>query len=245
MKTKLAVLISASIASSIALLPATSFAGYLTDSSKTVVKSGFGECWEGSWPNPDKLEACGDMVAAPEPMMADADGDGVADDVDKCEDTYRGVIVDAKGCPADSDGDGVTDSSDRCPNTPAGTRVNMMGCEIIANVTINLVNDEFDFDSAALKSEMKAALDEVAAKVKASAGEEKLSIVGHTDSSGPEDYNLMLSEKRANAVADYLESQGLSRSSMTVSGQGEASPVADNGTREGRKQNRRVEIMSN
>mgnify|MGYP000919129304 CR=1 FL=1 len=243
MKTKL--LLCTAMVSSIAILPMTASAGYLVDSSKTVVKSGFGECWQGIWPNPDKLEACGDMMAEPKAMMADADGDGVADDMDRCEDTYRGVIVDMHGCPADSDGDGINDNNDRCPNTPAGTRVNMSGCAIIDNVTINLVNDEFDFDSAMLKPEMKSALDEVAAKIMGTAGEENLSIVGYTDSSGPDDYNMMLSEKRANAVADYLESKGVSRSMMTVSGKGESMPVADNGTREGRKQNRRVEIMSN
>jgi OOP family OmpA-OmpF porin len=241
MNIKLAALVSATLASSIALAPMSASAGYLTDSSGVVVKSGAGECWQGIWPNPDKLEACGDMMQM---AVADSDGDGVPDADDKCPGTLKGIIVDATGCPADSDGDGVVDSYDKCPNTPKGAKVNKEGCEIIGDVTINLVNDEFDFDSANLKPEMKTALDEVAAKVKATKGEEALSVVGHTDSTGPEAYNQILSERRANAVADYLSGQGVDRGAMTVSGKGESSPVADNGTKAGRKMNRRVEIMS-
>jgi outer membrane protein OmpA-like peptidoglycan-associated protein len=104
--------------------------------------------------------------------------------------------------------------------------------------------DEFDFDSATLKPEMESALDDVAARIAASKGAESLSIVGHTDSTGPEDYNQGLSERRAQAVADYLAGQGVDPARMTTSGMGESSPIADNGTREGRAQNRRVEIQS-
>ncbi len=242
MNIKLAALVSATLASSMALAPITSSAGYLTDSAGVVVKSGAGECWQGVWPNPDKLEACGDMPAVT--AMADEDGDGVADGDDKCPGTLKGIIVDATGCAADSDGDGVPDSYDKCPGTPAGTKVNKQGCEIIDSITINLVNDEFDFDSASLKPEMQSALDGVAGNIMNTQGEESLRVIGHTDSTGPEAYNQILSERRANAVADYLESKGVARSSMSVSGMGESSPVADNGTKEGRKHNRRVEIQS-
>ena len=51
----------------------------------------------------------------------------------------------------DSDGDGVLDSIDRCPGTRAGAKVDQWGCEVIENLTIDLVNDEFDFDRAVLK----------------------------------------------------------------------------------------------
>ncbi|HBE92089.1 MAG TPA: hypothetical protein DDW55_06005, partial [Gammaproteobacteria bacterium] len=68
-------------------------------------------------------------------------------------------------------------------------------------------------------------------------------IKGYTDTSGPEAYNMKLSERRANAVADYLATNlGIDRSRMAVSGMGEADPVADNSTREGRIANRRVEV---
>jgi len=60
----------------------------------------------------------------------DSDGDGVKDSVDQCPATPRGVPVDARGCPLDSDGDGVSDDRDQCPNTPRGARVDANGCEL-------------------------------------------------------------------------------------------------------------------
>jgi len=60
----------------------------------------------------------------------DSDGDGVKDSMDECPGTPRGVSVDAKGCPLDSDGDGVTDDKDKCPNTPAGAPVDKDGCAL-------------------------------------------------------------------------------------------------------------------
>ena len=89
---------------------------------------------------------------------------------------------------------------------------------------------------------MKVALDDVAARVNASAGDEFLTIVGHTDSVGRDAYNQGLSERRAQAVANYLATKGLNAGKMTTSGKGESMPVADNGTAEGRSRNRRVDI---
>ncbi len=60
----------------------------------------------------------------------DADGDGVPDYLDKCPDTPGGVTVDANGCPPDTDGDGVPDYLDKCPNTPSGVTVDVNGCPI-------------------------------------------------------------------------------------------------------------------
>jgi len=70
-----------------------------------------------------------------------------------------------------------------------------------------------------------------------------LDIEGHTDSTGTVDFNQTLSEKRANAVRDYLISQGLSPESLAAVGLGQDNPVADNSTAAGRQQNRRVEIV--
>ena len=69
-----------------------------------------------------------------------------------------------------------------------------------------------------------------------------LNIVGHTDSVGSDNYNLTLSNNRANAVAQYLVSQNVSSSRVTARGDGERSPVANNGTESGRALNRRVEL---
>ncbi|WP_413285231.1 OmpA family protein [Vibrio sp. MA40-2] len=68
-------------------------------------------------------------------------------------------------------------------------------------------------------------------------------IIGHTDSVGSEKYNQALSEKRAGSVADYLFSQGIESSRVTVSGMGEIEPKASNDTAEGRMENRRVEVI--
>lgn len=142
----------------------------------------------------------------------------------------------------DDDNDGVLNSVDKCPNTRPGATVDADGCEIIDNLTIDLVEDEFDFDSAVLKPAMEAALTDLADKIKASAGHETLTIVGHTDSVGSEEYNQGLSERRAVSAATFLEAQGID--AISTSGMGETQPVADNGTAEGRAQNRRVEVQT-
>jgi OOP family OmpA-OmpF porin len=172
----------------------------------------------------------------------DADGDGVPDSRDRCPNTPRGVRVDGNGCPMDSDGDGVPDYQDKCPGTPRGAKVDASGCEIMGSVTINVTTDHFAFDSAELKPAMKSELESIASKVAASKGNEQLEIIGHTDSTGPESHNQGLSERRAQAAADFLAGLGVSPAAMTVKGMGESQPVADNATREGRAMNRRVEI---
>src|SRR5579864_1646401 len=70
-----------------------------------------------------------------------------------------------------------------------------------------------------------------------------LSVEGHTDSVGTDDYNQQLSEKRADAVRDYLVQQGISSDAISASGFGKTAPVASNDTADGRKQNRRVELV--
>jgi OOP family OmpA-OmpF porin len=68
----------------------------------------------------------------------------------------------------------------------------------------------------------------------------RVELQGHTDSSGSDEYNLKLSERRANAVREYLISQGVSSQQLLARGYGETQPIADNSTAEGRAQNRRV-----
>ncbi len=99
----------------------------------------------------------------------------------------------------------------------------------------------FDFDKATLKPEGKAKLDDLTDKVKGITLEVIIA-VGHTDSVGADAYNQKLSEKRAQAVKDYLTSKGTDASRVYVEGKGEKQPVADNKSADGRAKNRRVEI---
>jgi len=99
----------------------------------------------------------------------------------------------------------------------------------------------FDFDKAVLKPEGKAKLDDLADKVKG-LNLEVIIATGHTDSRGADAYNQKLSVKRADAVKTYLTGKGVEASRVYTEGKGEAQPVADNKSDEGRAKNRRVEI---
>ena len=136
--------------------------------------------------------------------------------------------------PVDSDGDGVVDGSDQCPDTPTGDRVGAAGCS--CDVTRQLT---FKTNSAELSDADKRVLDEMAenlTRLKFISGV----IEGHTDSAGADAYNQGLSERRAQAAADYLAAKGISSDRMQIVGRGETDPVGDNTTAEGRAQNRRV-----
>jgi OOP family OmpA-OmpF porin len=101
----------------------------------------------------------------------------------------------------------------------------------------------FDFDSDVLKDEGKTAIQELADGIKAKSGSVvDVDVIGHTDSTGPEEYNEQLSLRRATSVKNYLVEMGVDAGIIDVSGKGETMPIADNSTRAGRAQNRRVEI---
>ena len=103
----------------------------------------------------------------------------------------------------------------------------------------------FGFDKASLTPEGKAAIKQ---EVDNWRGEYQtrqigITLTGYTDSTGPEGYNQQLSERRADAVRDYLVNDlGVNADNITATGRGEAEPVASNATREGRARNRRVEM---
>ena len=99
----------------------------------------------------------------------------------------------------------------------------------------------FAFDRADIKPEFKPTLNKVAGVLRGDPNV-RITIIGFTDSIGSESYNQRLSERRAQATADYLISQGVSASQILAKGLGEAEPRASNSTEAGRAQNRRVEI---
>jgi len=114
---------------------------------------------------------------------------------------------------------------------------------------IVLKNLQFDFDSTAIheadKEKLAAARDFIRAEVPEGCHKtETVQIIGHTDSTGPEAYNEGLSLRRAQAVVDHLRSIG-AKVAMEAIGKGESEPVADNSTKEGRAQNRRVVVDIN
>lgn len=102
---------------------------------------------------------------------------------------------------------------------------------------------KFGFDKAELSDEAKAALDEFATKLRGDNANVYIEIQGHTDNVGSDDYNFKLGEQRGEVVRRYLSLKGVPLHRMSVISYGETEPVADNSTREGRNQNRRVVLV--
>ena len=170
-----------------------------------------------------------------------SDGDGVPDYLDKCPGTPSGVKTDPDGCPLDADGDGVPDYLDKCPNTAAGAKVDKNGCPPAGDTLAIVTNVNFDFDSAKIRSDSESKLNRVVSILKANPSV-RVRVEGHTDSTGPEKYNLGLSYRRAEAVKGYLEGNGVAGNRLSVVGFGETKPLVANRTRAGRAVNRRVEF---
>jgi outer membrane protein OmpA-like peptidoglycan-associated protein/opacity protein-like surface antigen len=173
----------------------------------------------------------------------DADVDGVPDYTDKCADTQSGCKVDANGCPTDADMDKVCDGLDKCPDTPAGIEVDATGCPkvkpIEQKITLHIV---YKPGSAEIDEANKATLDDLASRL-ATYKAVKIEVGGYTDNTGTATANKKLSQKRADKVTDYLISKGIEKDRITSVGYGATNFIADNGTEEGRQQNRRVEIV--
>jgi outer membrane protein OmpA-like peptidoglycan-associated protein len=175
----------------------------------------------------------------------DNDKDGILDANDLCPDKPEDLdgFEDSDGCPElDNDGDGVVDSLDKCPGVKGlptndgcpKTQEIQRGKLILAGVT-------FMSGKAVLNVNSYTILDQVYESL-AEWKEVKLEIQGHTDSQGSEAANLKLSQARADAVRMYLIKKGISADRLRAVGYGEAFPIADNATAEGRERNRRVEL---
>jgi peptidoglycan-associated lipoprotein len=113
---------------------------------------------------------------------------------------------------------------------------------LIWEVTLSNDQVKFSFNQTTIPSDASAVLDDLMQKIVAYDKAVWVEIEGHTDSTGGEEYNHMLGSKRAMAVRDYMARGGVPLHAMNVISMGEAAPVADNSTPEGRSQNRRVVI---
>lgn len=139
----------------------------------------------------------------------------------------------------DLDNDGVPNAMDKCPDTAANTPVDQDGCDIPKIISLEGVR--FATNSDELVGESTDILD-AAAKTLSAYPDLNVEVAGHTDSQGSATFNQTLSEKRAEAVKQYLIRKGIAADLLTAKGYGEAEPVADNATAAGRAANRRVEL---
>ena len=174
----------------------------------------------------------------------DTDGDGVIDKDDKCA-SQAGPAANA-GCPwPDTDGDGILDKDDKCPSV-AGV-ASERGCpEIISNEARMGVNSFakailFYTEKASFKPGVTEELDGMIA-IMNKFPLAVFAIRGYTDTTGSVTGNQKLSDKRANAVLNYLVENGIDASRLSAKGYGQESPIDTNDTRAGRANNRRVEV---
>ena len=193
---------------------------------------------------PDHLDECPTVAGLAQfNGCPDTDGDGIPDHLDKCP-NEAGPAAN-NGCPwPDRDGDGVLDKDDQCPDV-AGTVANH-GCPEVSVEIIKQLNEYsktilFDLGKATIRKESYAVLQNIADIMKEYPNA-RFEIEGHTDSQGSDKLNEKLSNDRAASVKDYLTTIGMNGSKLTSIGYGESKPIATNATKEGRQQNRRVEI---
>ncbi|MBC8112527.1 MAG: OmpA family protein, partial [Verrucomicrobia bacterium] len=172
----------------------------------------------------------------------DADNDGVVDENDKCPDQVGSKR--AKGCP-DRDNDGIEDENDKCPDAPG--ILSTKGCppvqednrKKLASIAKNI---QFKTGSVIITEQSVPSLDEVADIMKRETLFE-LDIEGHTDNQGNAAANKLLSQKRADAVKNYLIKKGIAKDRMIARGYGAERPLTSNDTPERRAKNRRVDLV--
>lgn len=196
--------------------------GYLTDSANDVVKSNFGLCWHtGFWTPADAVEGCDGMLkkSAAIPLVTPLPAPAPAPYVDTSP--LEGVAPAAASAAA--------------PAAPAAA-----AAPSSEKITFE-ADTFFDFDKSVLKPAGKSKLSDLASKLQG-IDIEVVVATGHTDSVGTDAYNIKLSLRRSNAVKAFLVSKGIPADRIFTAGKGETTPIASNKTREGRAQNRRVEV---
>lgn len=176
----------------------------------------------------------------------DSDFDGVVDRLDVCPNSVADISVDSGGCALDLDKDGVPDYRDLCENKVASSTLisanesEPFGCADRIDAVI-LAEIIFPQDSSMLSIESRQLLDRVARAIEhAQLG--SFEIGAHTDSVGEADYNLSLSQARAETVRQYLMVRGVSPNRITARGYGETKPLVAEKNKYDESINRRVEL---
>jgi outer membrane protein OmpA-like peptidoglycan-associated protein len=182
----------------------------------------------------------------------DTDGDDIPDEDDSCvrdpedDDGY----LDRDGCPEpDNDEDGVLDDDDECPQVAEERGGDGDGCPERGRVRMGADRVEvegkilFQVDSASLDPRSDDLLDDLADLLEDHPEVDRFEIQGHTDDTGPAEYNEDLSDRRAQSVRQALIQRGVEPDRLTTRGYGERRPIAPNDTPAGRAQNRRVEFV--
>lgn len=197
---------------------------------------------------PDNLDKCPNT---PEGVTVDstgcpldADKDGVADGIDKCPNTEPGISVDSVGCPMDTDKDGVADHLDKCPYTLQGVKIDAQGCPLNRKEDLNKLKQgiQFQTNSTKFTKNSYGTLNDIVSLLNKFQFA-NLEVQGHTDNVGSAQKNKELSQARAQAVVDYFIKKGVDSSRVRAVGFGSEKPIESNGTKKGRKANRRVELV--
>jgi outer membrane protein OmpA-like peptidoglycan-associated protein len=208
---------------------------------------------------PDKLDGCPETFGPKEFMgCPDSDGDKIIDKEDECPD--QSGPKENKGCPwKDTDNDGVLDKDDKCPEVPG--ILELQGCPVSRPTEADPAPQEvpmkaaekkiiekafasLEFASAKdiIKSKSLPALNALAKLMIEHSKDWKIKLSGHTDNSGDEEKNFVLSEKRTIAVQKYLLKKGVKEEQIITEWFGQTQPIEDNNTPKGRQKNRRVEM---
>lgn len=170
-------------------------------------------------------------------------GGVLGNNVGKGGNTALGAIIGAVvgGVAGGYIGDRMDRQAERIEEEIPGAEVTRVGEGI--NVTFNEdAGVYFDTNKSDVRGTSATTLDRMVGILKEYPDTDIL-VEGHTDSAGPDDYNLNLSKQRAQSVTNYLTGNGISRNRLTTAWYGEAQPKADNGTTAGKAKNRRVELV--
>jgi OmpA-OmpF porin, OOP family len=185
--------------------------------------------------------ATGTAFAGVTPNLQDGSGNAVKDGSGACVVTSGQVLPECVPPPPPPPPPEPAKPAPPAPPAPKPPEPAKPAPQSVRESVVIQADALFDFDKSVLRPDGKKAIDDALAKIQGT-DLEMVIATGHTDSIGTEQYNQRLSERRAEAVKQYLVSKGIPASKVTTIGKGESQPVATNKTKEGRQKNRRVDI---